>query len=122
MSLKEREKEISFSPNFSKKDWNDSWESTDKLLLLAKNEDREMYETMVIGIFNDPKSSHAKKIKNISGITTLLVTKENFYRLLKTRKKDFVKVFDLVSLSVGPKEFRMLLKEAYFKLKKKARR
>ncbi len=122
MTLKDREKEIIFSENFSKKDWEDSWRSTDKLLLLAKPEEREMYENMIINIFNSPKTSPSKKIRQISTIAISLTTKENFHRVLKHSRREFITVFDVVGASIGPQQFRILLKGAYLKFKKRAGR
>ncbi len=104
------------------KDLEDSKKSIQTILLLAPIEEREIYEKMLLNIFNNPKTNVNKKIVKISTIIRLLATKENFHRLMKESKQDFVKVFGLVSLSIGPSEFKMLLKSAYFKLKKKAGR
>lgn len=122
MTLKDREKEIKFSKNFSKQDWLDSWESTERILLLAKPSDREIYENMIVKIFNDTQTSRKQKAQKVSIIIITLANKENFTRLMKQNRKDFVKVFDLVAVSIGPSQFKALLKGAYLKLKKKAGR
>lgn len=106
----------------SSKDWEDSKESTQKILLLAPPKDREMYEKMLYNIITNPETTSTRKAAKISTIMRVLATPENFHRLMKESRKDFVKVFTLISTSVGPHEFRLLLRNAYFKLKKKAGR
>lgn len=103
-------------------DWKDSEESIGKILLLAPPKDREMYKKMLFNIFKNEKTTSTRKASQISTIMRILTTKENFERLMKESKKDFIRVFELISSSIGPNEFRMLLKSAYFKLKKKAGR
>ena len=101
-------------------DWEDSKDSINKILLLAPPQDREMYEKMFFTIIKNPKTTSNRKAAQISTIIKILSTKENFHRLMKESRRNFIKVFNLISFSIGPNEFRMLLKTAYFKLKKKA--
>lgn len=102
------------------KDWEDSKESTKKILLLVPPKDREIYEKMFYKIITDSKTTSSRKAVQISTIIRVIATKENFHRLMKESKRDFIQVFNLVSTSVGPAEFRLLLKNAYFKMKQKA--
>jgi len=104
----------------SLEDWEDSKESTRKILLLASPSDREMYEKMLFKIITDSETTPTRKAVQISTIIRIISTPHNFYRLMKQSRKDFIQVFNLVSTSVGPVEFRLLLKNAYLKLKRKA--
>lgn len=103
----------------SEQDWEDSQKSIDKILLLAPPTDREMYKKMFSNIIKNEKTTSTRKASQISTVVRILATQENFHRLMKESRRDTFQVLELVSSSVGPQEFHMLLKSAYSKAKKK---